>query len=384
MKTLQSGVIALLLLCGFISCQKDINSEALSSSSKARLATTVATQTIAGNALESTCPECVADFVAKEETASTNAVLNLSNGVLPVLIQSNTIKTVESTDETYTVENVKVTVSHDLDNVYFTFERTTDDGFGNIRFNSPALTFVPTNGPGKTDVPAGTKKMQIVSPRNSLTPCSTVSFAFAVGGGGGRNNQVGSPVLTYVLRDLCPPVCTINAGDYRTHSRGYWRNNEGQAFLAAHTNLFTFAIGDASNTQTFSDPASVEEYLESKPVANGTPGVLPNAGTFGAQVLSLAINLKADAQLADYSMAEGKLGNLVVAIDEADLAAHPTWVGLAAWNGKSVSEIFTIAQKVLGGTSKGYTPSHMNEVVTAINEAFEDGTANTGFLSCRN
>ena len=380
MKTMQSGIIALLLLCGFVSCQKDIASEELSqASSKVRLTTTIETQSLTGSSMESSCPECVSSFATSAETDGTNAVLNHENGSLPVLSTSETIKTVALTKQVYTVENVKVTVSHDLDNVYFTFERTDASGFGNIRFKSPALTVIDKSYKGNTEVPPGTKKIQIVSPRNSLASCSEVSFAFIVGGSG---SPISSEVLTYTLRKLCPPVCTIKVGDYRTHSRGYWPNKNGQAFLVANSDLFPVEIGAGSKIKTFTDAASVGTYIAEIIDAKGTPGALPNAGTFGAQVLSLAINLEADNQLADYSAAEGKLANLVVAIDEADIVAHPGWATLKAWNGKTVADIFAIAQTVLGGTSTEFSPSEMNEIVTAINENFEDGTANRGLLSC--
>jgi hypothetical protein len=170
-------------------------------------------------------------------------------------------------------------------------------------------------------------------------------------------------------------------GDYRTQTRGYWPNNNGQTFLSAHLSLFPLTIGDGTNTKNFADPASVKTYLNSD-IAKGTPGVLPNGGTFAAQVLTLAINLKADGQVASFGAADGQLANLVVNIDDADIAAFPEWASLKAWNGKSVQEIFDIAQKVLGGTSTEYTPSQVNQVLTAINENFDNGTVNNGFLGC--
>lgn len=385
MKTMQSGMLALLLLCGFVSCQKDIASEEFtqaSISAKPQSATPV--MTVPDGFPAAQCPTCATDFAATTETAATNAVLLLEGSSLTP--NGTTVTTIEETKQIYTVGNVIVTVSHDAQNVYFTLERNNATGkFGNMRFYSPAVVPVPTTGNGnKAGFETEVKKIQVVRSRATLAACSSISFSFNVGGGGNATvaGDVTSEALTYVLRDVCPPACTLEAGDYRTHSRGYWRNNDGQAFLTANASLSAVIIGDGGNIESFLTPASVKVFLDSKPVANGTPGVLPNGGTFAAQVLSLAINLKADNEIADYSAAEGKLASLVIAIDEADIAAHPDWASLVVWNGKSVAEIFAISQAVLGGTSTAYSPSHMNELVTAINENFEDGTVNNGFLTC--
>ncbi|HEV7331857.1 MAG TPA: hypothetical protein VGN63_12530 [Flavisolibacter sp.] len=383
MKKMQSGMLALLLLCGFVSCQKNIASEELSLAS-AKPQTSDPVQTIPDGFPVGSCHDCVADFAATTETAVTNGVLTLDGSSLTP--SGTTVTTIANTQQTYTVGNVVVTVSHDAANVYFTFERNNTNGkFGNIRFYSPAVVPVPTTGNGnKAGYETEVSKIQVVRSRASMAACSSISFSFNVSGGGNATvaGDVTSGALSYVLRDVCPPACTIEIGDYRTHSRGYWRNNDGQAFLTANTSLFDVTIGDGDHTESFSTPSSVKTFLESKPVANGTPGVLPNGGTYAAQVLSLALNLKADEQIEDYSAAAGKLGNLVVAIDEADIAAHPTWAQLTIWNGMSVDEIFAVAQQVLGGTETKYSPSHMNMLVTAINEAYEDGTVDTGFLSC--
>ena len=379
---MQTGVLALLLLCGFISCKKDVSSTEDLTQAKAR-PNTISTQ-VDEVVLQTGCPDCVANYTPQTETAATNGVIKLEGTSLTAA--GTTITTISSTKETYTVGNVIVTVSHDDKNVYFTLERNNSTGkFGNIRFYSPAVVPVPSTGNGnKFGFPTEVKKIQVIRSRESLSACSEINFSFSVKGGGNSTDAGDvetSSALTYVLRDLCP-VCTIQVGDYRTQTRGYWTNKNGQTFLSEHLGLFPVMIGDGNNTEDFPDAASVGAYLDTKASANGTPGVLPNGGTFAAQVLTLAVNLKADNQIAHFSKVEGKLANLVVNISEADIAAHPTWSSLAAWNGKTVQQIFDIAQKVLGGTSTEYTPSLMNQLVTAINESFDNGIVDTGFLGC--
>lgn len=384
MKKMQSGIFALLLLCGFISCKKEISSTEDVAQTKGRPVTSAPVAELPGN--EGECTSCVTDFTASQETASSNAVLKLEGGVLTAV--SSTLTTVTSTVETKTVDNISVTVSHDAQNVYFTLERSNGTGeFGNLRFFSPAVIPVPTNGAGNFGVPAGIKKIQIVRSREGLQACSEISFSFHVGGGGSASNGSGSvttpDALKYTLKKLCP-TCTINIGDYRTYGRGTWRNKNGVAFLEAHSELFPFTIGDGSYTKSFDDAVKVGAYLDEKGEANGTPSVFPQGSTYAAQVLTLAINVKTDAMVADFSKAEGGLANLTVAISDADILAHPEWASLVGWNGKSVKQILDIAQKVLGGTSTEFLPSHMNELVTAINENFEGGTIDNGLLTCGN
>jgi hypothetical protein len=389
MKTLKLGSIALLLLCGFISCKKDSLSNEKIDGGYADLTATSelsASSALVDGSTLADCPECVANFNASITSDAMNAVLVLDGSTLTP--DGNSIKTIATTAEPYTVGNVNVTVSHDAYNIYFTFERNNTTGkIGNIRFYSPAVTPVPTTGNGnKAGFPDGqeVKKIQIVRSRASLSACSEITFSFSVGGGGNATvaGSVTSSALSYKLRDLCPPSCSIEVGDYRTQTRGYWRNNNGQAFLTANPTLFDLTIGDGVNTQVFNTPASVKTYLESG-IANGTPNTLASGGgTFAAQVLTLLINVTADNKVADFSAVDNKLASLVVNIDDADIIAHPSWAAFSSWNGKSVGEILSIAQKVLGGTSTAYSPSHMNELLTAINENYDNATVDTGLLTC--
>ena len=281
MKTLKLGSIALLLLCGFFSCKKESLSTEQTNGGYADLTATSelsASATIAGNSLQTRCPDCVENFTATTSTDGSYGVLTLSgNSLTP---NGTTIKTIASTAETVVVGSVEkvgqkdidyrvnVTASHDADNVYFTLERVNPEyKFGNIEFYSAAVIPVPTNNSAGNQIKYGftqsVDKIQIVRSRTSLGPCSAITFSFRVGGGGVPGNKDAETVtaLTYVLRDLCPPSCSIEVGDYRTQTRGYWRNNNGQAFLKANESIFDLTIGDG-HTKSFTKASEVKEYLE--------------------------------------------------------------------------------------------------------------------------
>jgi hypothetical protein len=379
MKTLTLGSIALLFLSlSFFSCAKP--EEELKASSSFELDEQVLPLADNQLLLQSQCPDCVSNFDATSSTPASYAVFTLNNSTGVLTSTNAPITTIASTSQLYNVGNVIVTVSHDATNVYFTFERNNSTGgFESIRFHSPAQV-INTNG-GQFAF-SSVKKFQIIKPRASLAACDEVTFTFRVRGGGNATvaGEVTSSSLSYILRDLCAPVCTIEIGDYRTQTRGYWRNNNGQAYLNAH-NIFPLTIGCDEESLQFSDKAAVKNYLESGD-ANGTPGSLPNGGTLGAQVLTLLINIEADKADADFGAASSLLNNLKIDIDEDDILAHPEWAVLSEWNGKTVTEILAIAQKVLGGCPEHHTPSEVNAIVTAINENFDNGTVDNGLLTC--
>ncbi|MCX8056085.1 MAG: SpaA isopeptide-forming pilin-related protein [Ignavibacteria bacterium] len=91
------------------------------------------------------------------------------------------------------------------------------------------------------------------------------------------------------------------------------------------------------------------------------------AGVFAGQVVALKMNVAfSDA---------GKIGSGSVKLGELIVNAGP----LA---GKTVYEVLDIANTALGGGTTPYSISQLNEVVSAINENFDKGKYNKGFLRC--
>jgi len=123
---------------------------------------------------------------------------------------------------------------------------------------------------------------------------------------------------------------------------------------------------------TLTSAKAVEKFLPQ----GGTPKALDKnytdptstkAGVFGGQVVALKLNVAfSDA---------GKIGSGSVKLGELIVNAGP----LA---GKTVYEVLSIANTALGGGTTPYSISQLNEVVTAINENFDDGKVNKGFLRC--
>jgi choice-of-anchor A domain-containing protein/uncharacterized repeat protein (TIGR01451 family) len=114
-------------------------------------------------------------------------------------------------------------------------------------------------------------------------------------------------------------------------------------------------------------------YLRS----GGTPGKLlysyvdpsvTESGNLGVQLVALQLNISNDlllpakpVHLTDLIITQGK------------------------FQGKTVAEFFALANAALGGadiSGMGFTYSDLNDAAAGINENFDDGTQNNGFLAC--
>jgi len=137
--------------------------------------------------------------------------------------------------------------------------------------------------------------------------------------------------------------------------------------------------GVAGKTMLFEGATNVESYLP----AGGTPNRLmvdyvnPRAttsGIFGGQVLALQLNINFNEE-GIIDGADGSIG---------DLSLCNTGTSL---DGKTVNEILAAANQALGGGSRptGYTYATLNDLVTHLNEAFDNCNVSTWALEhlCR-
>lgn len=121
---------------------------------------------------------------------------------------------------------------------------------------------------------------------------------------------------------------------------------------------------------------AVEDFLPS----GSTPEILPAgtltnpAGTYKnvlvGQVVALTLNIKFDNYDATFGSSTANLKNL--------------FITAGTFSGKSVQFLLDEANKALGGCSTTYTLSDINDVVTSVNENYDDGTTSGDFLSCCN
>jgi len=117
----------------------------------------------------------------------------------------------------------------------------------------------------------------------------------------------------------------------------------------AITNLLPTGGKAAALTSNATDPASLSNVLV-------------------GQLVALKLSVGFDAFDAGFGQSSVALGNMII--------------GSGTFKGKTVADFLAIAEKVLGGCSSQYTPQQVNETATSINENFDNGTTNKGFLVC--
>jgi hypothetical protein len=169
-------------------------------------------------------------------------------------------------------------------------------------------------------------------------------------------------------------------GTFRTQTMGAWGqcqqngNNPG-TYLAAHfASAFPNGLTVGCNkTLKLNSSQAVCDFLPS----GSTPAPLqanyvdPGAAltnVLAGQVVTLAINLRFDEVDPNFAPAAGHLGDLVI--------SYGTFAGM------TVNQLFHLANRKLGHCSAPYTAAQINKAVTKVNENFDNGTTNNGYLHC--
>ncbi|MBU2491897.1 MAG: choice-of-anchor A family protein [Bacteroidetes bacterium] len=129
-------------------------------------------------------------------------------------------------------------------------------------------------------------------------------------------------------------------------------------------NGFTLTLTSASAVKSFLPQGSTAQALTQNYVDPGSG----NISVFAGQVVALALNVYFD-QAGKTGANSTDLGNLV--IESGPFA------------GKSVFELLEIAETALGGGNTGFSLSQINDAATAVNENFDNGNTNEGYLTCQ-
>jgi len=197
------------------------------------------------------------------------------------------------------------------------------------------------------------------------------------------SSEFGSKALGSTTMETEMQSVVSECGQFRTQTQGGWGarpagNNPG-TYLHAHF-ASAFPIGltigcDRSGFSVYYSSAdAVTEFLP----AGGGPSVLsgnandPKAKSIKnvllGHVTALALSVGFDFADPDFGPAQESLGNMVIAS--------------GAFAGKNINEFLFLANTALGGCATGYSFSELNQTATLINENFDDGTMDRGFLTC--
>jgi hypothetical protein len=183
----------------------------------------------------------------------------------------------------------------------------------------------------------------------------------------------------HTLQVAAPPIDNppFVTNEYGTFTQGGWGasahgNNPGALLASKFLAVFpsgSVKVGLAPQfSMTFSSAAAVTNYLPAGGPSNKLTANLVNpttsaSGVFGGQVLALKL-----------SVSFGYAGFLGTSPDKfGDLMLKDTGYSI---DGMTVSAVLAIAEQALGGGGLPYDMSfsQLNNIVTSLNEAFDNGT----------
>ena len=168
---------------------------------------------------------------------------------------------------------------------------------------------------------------------------------------------------------------------FKTFSQGGWGTqchggNPG-CYRDAHFNAAFpdgLLIGNSTNSLTLTSSLAVKNFLPSgtTPRALNAGNLVDPGSTYknvlAGQLVALTLSVGFDSYDANFGSNTTSLGSLTI--------ASGTFAGL------TVTQFLQIANNAIGGQSTGYSFSRLNAAASAINENFDGGRVNHGYLTC--
>jgi len=170
-------------------------------------------------------------------------------------------------------------------------------------------------------------------------------------------------------------------GQLRTFTQGGWGanpsgNNPGVYLHANFSKAFAngLTVGCAP-TGYYLKLTSAQAVTNLLPAGGKASALTVNAtnpasikNVLAGQIVALKLSLGFDEYDASFGESAVPLGQMII--------------GSGAFKGYGVYFILNIAEEVLGGCNKQFTPEQVNETASAINENFDNGNTNKGYLIC--
>lgn len=205
----------------------------------------------------------------------------------------------------------------------------------------------------------------------NLPECGCVTVRAEIG----RINPRTSSLETYIWEHKVE-YCKCPDDKLRTQTPGGWGakpngNNPGTYLHANFDDAFPDGLQVGCDyTIDLTSAQAITDYLP----AGGTPAALTQdytdtgipGNSLAHHVVALKLSVTFDAHDPDFGEANSALADAVVTTGD-----------FAGW---TVAQVLAEAEKVLGGCESEYEPSELTEVLEKINEAFTDGTTDSGFL----
>jgi hypothetical protein len=204
-----------------------------------------------------------------------------------------------------------------------------------------------------------------------------------------RFNPISSIIDIFTWEDTIE-YCKCEEPDdknLRTQTQGGWGadpngNNPG-AYLHANFDdafpnglivgcTYTITLSSAQAVTNFLPQGGQAEALTKNYIdPNNTPKDANNPkNVLAGQVVALTLSVAFDLWDEDFGESNTNLADATITT--------------GTFEGWTVAEVLMEAENFLGGCGSTYTASQLNEVLTKINESFNDGTTDTGFLENAN
>lgn len=184
--------------------------------------------------------------------------------------------------------------------------------------------------------------------------------------------------LDAVINVAPQPSDTLPCGGFRTQTQGGWGapphgNNPGKYMQSHFAGAFPNGLTVGCTYKiTLNSAQAITDYLPGggKPAALTSNYTNPTGlkNNLASQLVTLTLSVQFDRFDPNFSSSSVALGDLVI-------ASGP-------FKGKKISDVLTEANNVLGGCPSAYSATDISDVLTSINENFDDGTKNGGFLLC--
>ncbi len=190
-----------------------------------------------------------------------------------------------------------------------------------------------------------------------------------------------NPTINVVVIDSTwSSSAPCDGGAMRTQTQGGWgavpHGNNNGVYLHAHfSQAFPqgLTIG-CNNTITFTSAQSITDFLPSGSTPSALPtGAMVNPGStyhnvLAGQLVAATLNVGFDAANTSFGASTTQLGQMII-------TSGP-------FQGQTVNQMMAIANQIIGGCNTSYSYSQVNEALTALNENYDNGNVNQGFLEC--
>lgn len=172
-------------------------------------------------------------------------------------------------------------------------------------------------------------------------------------------------------------------GQLRTYTQGGWGaspagNNPGTYLHANFQSAFGEYVTVGCYPGKFYVKLTSAQAVTDLLPAGGPGAALTAVYTNPASLKNVLVGQLVALKLSvGFDYADANFGQSSVALGDMIIASGP-------FKGNTVADFLALGEEVLGGCSQDFTPAQIVETATSINENFDNGTTDKGFLTCPN